>query len=213
MQAFGDYVQTGLIYADKISDYIPFWSKYSNAACLVAKGILFSMQIHTPSTYAQITSLPIVKHLNDKSVLECVALAIPYLNIVIAVVRDFSAYLLNMTPSHPTPVYVPPSKPAPASGFSQVIDDLEKEVQRSTEETLEKARNLEEQRKENYEKSKREAEEQHAAHLKKLQDRFDSQPTDTDDGIKKRELLKGLMDSVKSTHVSHLKSLKTLYQM
>lgn len=88
MLSINNFLQNNFVIADKICDYIPFYSHYNNAICLIVKGMLYGMELYASSVYAKIQDSHLLKHLQQKTVYQCALLSIPFLNICVAIVRD-----------------------------------------------------------------------------------------------------------------------------
>jgi len=81
-------VSTFAVKADKFLDYVPFVSAINNTVDLLAKAVFAILSTCFAETYENIEDYPIVKHLNKKTVSECILLAVPFLNVYMAVSRD-----------------------------------------------------------------------------------------------------------------------------
>lgn len=194
MQSVSHFLQSGIVIADKVCDYIPFRSHYNNLICIIAKGILFKLESYSPSNYAKIQDTHLVKHLNQKSVAECLILCIPIFNFFYAFVRD-----------NPPKVNEGLSQP---SESQQKIDPFDAEIQEIAE-TLNKERaerRILNKRTLEYKTQAQKALEERDAEIKKLQENITPQSTAAE-----RELLESAIDLVKSSFQVKMDLLSDCY--
>jgi hypothetical protein len=78
-------ISQSLVKADKAMDYVPYVSIVNNVIVLIAKIALAVFSHHFPSMYETIQENALVRHIiQEKSVIQCIGLAIPFLNILVA---------------------------------------------------------------------------------------------------------------------------------
>ena len=178
MESVSNFLQKGVIIADKVCDYIPFYSLRNNGICLIAKGILYGVESYSSSVYAKIKESHLVKHLEQKNIYQCVLLSIPLLNIFVAIVRDFPECI---------DAFTRPSKSQ--EHFDKEMNDLQETVTKQHEDFRKQAESLEKQRRVDYEISKKKEEESFDLKIKEYQEKLAAEPADTKEGMRKREII------------------------
>lgn len=125
-----------LVTADTYLDYIPFVSLATNATVLVAKIALSFFAEYCPQCFAEIRENPLVHHVfEQKHSCLCILLAIPFLNIFVAFLRDVPD--LQVEP------------PANASGgFNEQLEQLRAQLDQQKERTQQRVAEVEAGRRE-----------------------------------------------------------------
>jgi len=171
-----DSISRFIVKTDKFIDYIPFVSIANNAVVVIAKIALAVFSSCFPSMYKKIQDNALIDHLGKKSVLQCIGVAIPFLNILVALCRDFPQLMVTALEDRPSPA-------------DQRIAKLKDEVD-SLAETLKRSEELRAQAKQEKRDLRiAELEKEHNEILAKYYDADIAACPDTDIGRKRRERL------------------------
>lgn len=100
-----DSVSQFIVKVDKFLDYIPFLSIVNNTIVLIAKIALALFSFCFRSMYEKIKDNDLIDHvINQKSVLQCICVSIPFLNILVAVCRDYPQAVVEGLQDKPSPL-------------------------------------------------------------------------------------------------------------
>lgn len=198
MQSINNFLQKSLVMADKICDYFPYYSMYNNIICLVAKGILSKLESYSPTSYTKIQDSHLVRHLEQKNFGECILLSIPYLNIFVAVVRDFPEVI---------DAFTAPS--AAQQQAKQALDDQIDRIAQQTAETRQKFDDMQKQRNMEREAQRKQAEEELQRKLEEYDSKIADLP-DTEEGEMRKKLMERLKESFIVEHQARIELLQRL---
>lgn len=189
-------VANALIIVDKVMDFIPYVSLINNAITLLAK-LAFACLGSAHSSAG--SSHPLLLHIQQKSVAKCLFLAVPFLNILVALCHHVScSRAASLLPSPP-----PPQQSPVVAALQQQINQQNAAMQTKIDQlNLQKQQMLKKRAQDKIDQRNKDD-----AQLKKLQDKIDLLPV----GSSERQKIEQVYQSQKSLMEKHESAIDMLY--
>lgn len=130
-----------LISFDGVADYIPILSTVTNGLMIITKIALDIFACCFSATYKEIENSPLIRHINQKSYIECVFVAIPIINLLVSCVRDdMAAHNLRAEALQKARNNNPREQPDQEAYRDRNLSPWEKKLKRETEAAMAKAK-------------------------------------------------------------------------